>query len=192
MPEPGVIGRYLEALSSRLPPGIVAELADGLIETHHAYLRQGLTPERAAGSAIAEFGEPDVIAAGFIRAHPARRTARTLLWAGPAVGGCWAAALITGHVWDWPVPTPARVVIGLALLCVIGLLAVAAIATRYRLTVRAGVAGCAGITALDVTMIIGVSFTIPAMTWITVAAMAASVVRLALVARALHGGLTWK
>jgi hypothetical protein len=191
MSEPGLIGRYLAALSARLPAGIVDELADGLAETQQAYLRRGLTADGAAEAAVAEFGEPDVIAAAFTRAHPARLTARRLLFAGPAVGGCWAAALITGHAWDWPVPTPTHLVLGLALLSIIGLLAVGAVGTRYRRTVRAGVAGCAGISALDAALIIGVCLTIPVMTWVTVAAIAASLARITLVAGTLRPALTW-
>jgi hypothetical protein len=55
--------------------------------------------------------------------NPARRAARRLLVAGPAVGGCWAAALITARAWDWLLPLPARILPGLALITVISLLA---------------------------------------------------------------------
>ena len=93
MPEPGLIDRYLAALSAQLPAQIVEELADGLNQTHRRYLGQGLDAGAAAEAAIAEFGEPPVILGAFTRASPARRTARRLLATGPAVGACWGAAL---------------------------------------------------------------------------------------------------
>ena len=95
MPEPRLISSYLDALAAQLPASMVEELADGLAETHRSYLRQGLAPDLAARSAVAEFGEPQVIVAGFARVNPARRAARRLLGIGPVVGACWLAALVT-------------------------------------------------------------------------------------------------
>ena len=178
MSEPRVIRDYLAVLSAQLPASIVDELADGLAETHQSYLRQGLAPDAAAESAVAEFGEPPVIVAGFVRVNPARRAARRLLATGPAVGACWAAALITGRAWAWPVPLPARVLPGLALITIIGLLAAAALGPRYRLAARAGAAGCIAITVLDIVMITGVALATPAVTWVTIGAMAASTTRI--------------
>ena len=63
--------------------------------------------DAAAEAAVVEFGAPDLIAREFTRAHPARRAARRLLAAGPAVGLCWAVALITSRAWTWPVPAAA-------------------------------------------------------------------------------------
>ena len=110
--------------------------------------------------------------------------------AGPAVGGCWAAALITGRVWDWPLPLAVRILPGLVLLSVIGLLAAAAFGTPYRLAARAGAAGCIGIALLDTVMIIGVPLAIPSVTWVTIGAMAASAARIAFSARTLRPILT--
>ena len=107
MPRPGLIVRYLDALAGQLPGPVVEELADGLEETYRRYLDLGLTPEAAAEATVTEFGDPDLIAAEFARAHPARRAARRLLAAGPAVGLCWAVALITSRAWTWPVPAAA-------------------------------------------------------------------------------------
>ena len=103
MPGPGLIAGYLDALSVRLPGPVVEELADGLEETYRRHLGLGLAPEEAASAAVAEFGDPELVAAEFARAHPARRAARRLLTAGPAVGSCWAVALLTGRAWTWPV-----------------------------------------------------------------------------------------
>ena len=190
MPEPHVIRDYLAVLSAQLPAPVVAELADGLAETHQSYLRQGLAPGPAAEAAVAEFGEPHVILAEFARVNPARRAARRLLAAGPAVGGCWAAALITSRVWAWPLPLPARILPGLALIGVIGLLAAAAFGTRYQRAARAGTAGCIGIALLDVVMIIGVPLASPSVTWVTIGAMAASAGRIAFSSRAVRPLLT--
>ena len=132
MPEPGLISGYLDALAGQLPGPVVEELVDGLEETYRRHLGLGLTPEAAAQGAVAEFGDPGLIAAEFARAHPARRAARRLLAAGPVVGACWAVALLTGRAWTWPVPVAARIVPGVALVAVVAMLAVAARGIRYR------------------------------------------------------------
>jgi hypothetical protein len=185
MSEPRLIGSYLAVLADQLPASIVEELADGLTETHRSYLQQGLAPDLAAESAVAEFGEPQEIVAEFARVNPARRAARRLLGIGPLVGACWAAALITDRAPAWPVPSTARILIGLALITIIGLLAASALSTRYRLAARAGVAGCVGIAALDAVLITGVTVTSAPMTWVVVGAMLASTARIAFAARSL-------
>jgi hypothetical protein len=83
------------------------ELADGLQETYRRYLGQGMAPD-AAAEAATEFGSAELIAAHFTRVHPARRAARAMMTARPAVGACWAAALVTGRAWTWLVPLAAR------------------------------------------------------------------------------------
>jgi hypothetical protein len=184
MAEAGVITDYLTALSAQLPAPVVEELADGLDQTCHRYLDQGLTPAAAAREAIAEFGAPEVILANFTRLSPARQAARRLLASGPVVGGCWAIALITG--WSWPVPVAARVLVGIALAGSIGLLATAAFGTKYRSIRRAATAGCAGITALDTTMLLTTTLAVPAVAWPLIPALAASAARLTFTARALR------
>jgi hypothetical protein len=190
MPEPRLIRDYLAVLAAQLPSPIVEELADGLAETYQSYLRQGLTPGLAAGSAVAEFGDPHVIVAEFARVNPARRGARRLLLTGPVVGGCWAAVLITGRAWAWPIPLPARIGFGLALLTVIGLLTAAALGTRYQAAARAGIAGCLGIAAIDTLAITGAMLASQAVTLVMTAAMAASAARIALSVQALRPILT--
>jgi hypothetical protein len=185
MSEPRLIRDYLAALSAQLPAPVVEELADGVTGTYESYLRQGLAADRAAESAVAEFGEPHLIVAGFASVNPARGFARRLLCAGPAVGACWAAALITSRAWTWPVSPVARILPGLVLIAIVALLITAAFGTRYRLAARAGAAGCAGIIALDTAMIIGVTLAIPSLTWIAIGAMAASAGRIAYSARTL-------
>ena len=185
MSEPRLISSYLEVLAAQLPAPIVEELADGLTETHRSYLREGLAPDLAAESAVAEFGEPQEIVAEFARVNPARRAARRLLGIGPVVGACWAAALITDRAPAWPVPLMARILIGGALITIIGLLAASALSTRYRLAARAGVAGCVGIAALDAVLITGVTFADAPVTWVVVGAMVASTARIGFAARSL-------
>ena len=132
MSGPGLITSYLDALARQLPGQVVEELADGLEETYRRHVGLGLAPEEAAAAAMAEFGDPELIAAEFARAHPARRAARRLLAVGPVVGLCWAVALVTSRAWTWPVPVAAGIVPGLALVAVVALLAVAARTTRYQ------------------------------------------------------------
>ena len=189
MAEPGLIGAYLAALSAQLPAPIVAELADGLEETHRHYLEQGLGPDAAAGAAVAEFGEPQVVVAAFTGASPARHAARKLLAAGPMVGACWGAALVSNRAWSWPVPFGVRVLLGMALITVIGLLAAAAFGSRYRSAVRAAAAGCAGLTALDVTMLIAITLAVPAVIWPVVVAAVASAARITFATRTLRSVL---
>jgi hypothetical protein len=190
MPQASLTTDYLTALSAQLPATVVEELADGLGQTQQRYLSEGLTPDAAADAAMAEFGEPQVIVAAFTRLSPARHAARRLLAAGPVVGGCWAAALITGRAWTWPVPGAARLLFGIALIAVIGLLATAAFGRRYRSARRAGAAACAGITALDSIMLITVVLAIPVLIWPVILAAAASTARLTFSARALRAVLT--
>ena len=157
MSGPGLIEDYRAAVSMQLPASIVDELADGLAETYHSYLDQGLDPDAAARAAVAEFGEPALVVASFTRASPARRAARRLLMTGPVVGACWGAVLVAGRAWTWPVPVAARALLGLTLAGAIVLLAVAALLPRYRPARRAATAACAGLAAMDAAAIAAVS-----------------------------------
>jgi hypothetical protein len=190
MSQASLITDYLSVLSAQLPAPLVQELADGLDQTQQHYLIQGLTPDAAAGAAVAEFGEPQVIVAAFTRLSPARHAARRLLAAGPVVGGCWAVALIIGRAWAWPVPATGRLLFGAGLITVIGLLAAAAFGRRYRSARRAGAVACAGITVLDGVMLIAVVLAIPVLIWPVILAAAASAARLTFTARALRAVLT--
>jgi hypothetical protein len=192
MPGSGLIADYLDALARQLPRPVVEELADGLEETRKRYLRLGLAAEAAARAAVAEFGDPQLIAAEFARGHPARRAARRLLAIGPAVGCCWAAVLVTGRAWTWPLPVAAYVMVGLALLAVITAQVVAGFSTRYRQAARAGTGGCVGIAALDTVVIVGVAVADPALTGMTIVAMTASALRVVLCARLLRPVLARK
>jgi len=183
-PEPRLIRGYLEVLADQLPASIVDELADGLAETYRSHLSRGLSRDAAAEAAVEEFGSAEEILAGFARVNPARRSARRLLGLGPVVGACWMAALVTSRI--RPGPWPAELVIGLVLASCIGLLAVAALGRRYRVSVFSGVAGFAGFAALDIALIVAVVVLAGSLTWLTALAMAGSMVRVALCARAVR------
>jgi hypothetical protein len=202
MPDPRLIRDYLAILAARLPSSIVEELADGLTETYRFYVSGGQDAEKAAASAVAEFGTAETVVAGFAQVNPARRAARRLLRIGPVVGACWVAALLTswpgraggsggvGGAWiGWAGPGTAWMVTSLVLASLIGLLAVAALGGRYRLSVVTGVAGCFGFATLDVVLIIGAVFLLAPVGWITAAAMAASFARIAVTARLLRPAL---
>jgi hypothetical protein len=187
MAEPGLIKDYLAALSAQLPAPIVAELTDGLEQTYRHYLDRGLGPAAAAEAALAEFGGPQVVVAAFTGASPARRAARKLLATGPVVGACWGTALALNRAWTWPVPLGVRVLLGMALITIIGLLAAAAFGSRYRSADRAAAAGCAGIAVLDATMLIAITLAVPAVIWPVIVAAMASAVRITFATR----GLRW-
>jgi hypothetical protein len=189
MARPSLIGDYLAELSAQLPAPFVEELADGLHQTYQHHVHQGLDGHAAASAALAEFGEPHVIVAAFTRLSPARGAARRLLATGPIVGACWATALITGRAWTWPMPAAARLLLGAALISIIGLLTIAAFARHYRLVGRAGTAACAGTAALDA-LLITAALTNPALIWPAIPAIAASAARLTYTTRTLRPILT--
>jgi hypothetical protein len=190
MSEPGLITDYLARLSADLPGGFVEELADGLDQTRQHYLEDGLDPDAAARAAVADFGDPGLIVTAFARASPARRTARRLLAAGPIAGACWGAALLTSRAGTWQVPLAARVLFGLALIAVVGLLAVAALGQGYRQVCHAGAAGCVGIAAIDAAMLTAVMVAIPVLAWPVTLAIAASTARLSFTAGNLRSVLS--
>ena len=110
--------------------------------------------------------------------------------AGPAVGLCWAVVLITARASQWPVPLAARVLFGVALITVIGLLAVAVLGRRYRRVCRAAAAACAGTAILDAAMIGTVLVTAPALAWPVAVAVVLSAGRSGFALRNVHHALT--
>lgn len=108
-PEPGghpLIDAYLATLATRLAgprrarQAILAELRDGLLEAANTRLEQGLDPDQAARSALAEFGNPTTVATAFtpeLAGVQARRAALALTRTGPLVGLLWIAALAAIH-----------------------------------------------------------------------------------------------
>jgi len=186
VPEHRLIRQYNEALAAELPARLAEEVADGLAEAHAKYLLRGLGPDEAAQATVAEFGDPARVVAEFSRASPAKKVAGRLLATGPVVGPCWAMALITSRAWDWPVPAVAPALLGAMLAVTIAVLLTAAVARRYRVVKRAGAAGCVGLAVLDSSAITAAVAADPTLRWPIMLAVAASAVRLALVARALR------
>lgn len=185
-----LIEAYGATMARALPAPAAGELADGLAETYQRHLDRGLDPDTAAGAAIAEFGEPDVVLAAFVRQSPGRRVARTLLYCGPAVGACWALVLVAGHAWTWPLPVGLRLAFGMSLLAVIGTLAVAATARRSYRRTRVALAGGLGLIALDAAVLATVLLVGRPHVWALALAVPASLVRMVLTAGAVPRLLT--
>jgi hypothetical protein len=104
----------------------VAELEDGLWTATTAHHTGGLLPEQAATAAVAEFGDPHTVAAGFgpeLAAATGRRVGLTLLATGPLVGSCWL--LLTAATWRWSGQEP-PVALGLVA-ALVGLVLVVAV-----------------------------------------------------------------
>jgi hypothetical protein len=102
--EPRLIEDYKAVLLAEPPASLGEEVIDGLYEAYGKYLRRGLAGEEAAAAAVAEFGDPRTAVQAFSRASIAGRAARALIATGSPVGLCWAAELISGKAWDWPLP----------------------------------------------------------------------------------------
>jgi hypothetical protein len=179
-----LIDAYLAAAARQLPAEAVDELTDGLAETYRAQRSGGLDPDAAAAAAIAQFGSLDLVLSAFVQQSPGRRVARALLRSGPLVGACWAAALIAGHAWTWPIPTPLRVVFGSALVVVVALLAVAATSRRSYRRTHAGAAGGIALIVLDAAALTAVLVAAPGLAWPTAVAGLASFVRMVWTTRA--------
>lgn len=186
MAEPGLIGEYCAVLRGALPAALAEEVGDGLAEAYEARLTQGMAPPEAARTAVAEFGDPVAIVAEFRRINPARRAATAFLMTGPMVGACWAALLISGKAWDWPVPLVARVLLGGLLLASIAALIMATRTKRFRAIRRSGVSGCLGLATVDASMIMAAILVSPRPAWLAVAAIAVSAARITGVARSLR------
>jgi hypothetical protein len=182
MAEHRLIAAYRDDLHGRLPHQLTQEVSDGLADAHEKYIRQGLNPDQAASAAIAEFGNARVVADAFRQASPVWRAARGLIVTGPVVGGCWAAALIAGQAWEWPIPLAVRLLVGMVLACSVVLLAVSALARRYQAVRRAGITGCLGLAALDISVITTALLLAPGLRWLLIVAASASAARLTFVA----------
>jgi hypothetical protein len=178
-----LIDAHLAGLAHRLPPNVVDELADGLIETWQHHRTAGLSPTDAARTAIAEFGTIDQITEAFVTTCPGRRTARLLLATGPPVGACWSGSLIAAHAWTWPIPVPVAAVTAVALLAVVTALIIAATSRTSFRRARLGTAGGLGLIVLDATMLAGVLLVAPTVVWPMLVAVPASLARIGLTLR---------
>lgn len=185
-----LIEQHLATLARRLPADAVDELADGLAETYHHHLVQGLGPAAAAEAAVTEFGDPDQIVASFTRQAPGRRAAMTLLATGPVFAACWGPILVLEHAWVWPVPIAATVLFGLVLLMMVMVLVIAASSRHdYRRTRLAAIGGI-GLVLLDTAALAAVLFAAPALVWPMAIAVPASLARIAFTIRSIPTVLT--
>jgi hypothetical protein len=186
MTSPLITG-YLTGLRRSLPAPVADEAADGLIETYEWHLATGVGDQQAARAALADFGDLAMVVGEYTRQAPGCRAARLLLATGPAVGACWAAALVTTRAWTWPVPDAARLAFGaLLIVTVLALLAAATSRHSYQRTRLALAAGPA-IIALDATAVAVALTAAPARTPVLLIAVAVSLGRVAVTTRALHG-----
>lgn len=185
MADHGLIAAYRDELLARLPSHLAEEVTDGLADAQENYLGQGLSPDQAARAAIAEFGSPGVVVDAFRRACPVWSVARALIVTGPVVGGLWAAAVITGHAWEGPIPVALRLVAGLVLAASVLLLVTASLTRRYQAARLAGLAGSLGLAALDASAITALLVT-PGTQWLLLVAACASATRLTYVCGRLH------
>ncbi|MGE5135155.1 MAG: hypothetical protein ACM32E_19870 [Gemmatimonadota bacterium] len=177
-----LIDDYVAGLRRQLPAAIADEAADGLVETFEQHLATGAGEQAAAHAAVAEFGELRLVVSEFTRLAPGRRAARMLLASGPAVGACWAAALILARAWTWPVPGAVRLGFGAVLLLAAGALAVAATSRRSYRRTRVAAAASPVILALDAIAVAAVLVAAPALTWALGIAVTASLTRMAFTA----------
>jgi hypothetical protein len=144
---------YLSTVAAGLPGSarsrhdILAEVSDGLLECYQAHRSDGQRPAVAAESAVAGFGDPHRLAAGFagvLVGRAAHRVGLGLVLTGPAVGAAWVAAFAGRAGVDWltQVATMPSVVpvLGVALVVAVpaALLAAAGTGpTAYRWPLRA-------------------------------------------------------
>jgi len=177
-----LIGDYVAGLRRSLPATVADEAADGLIETYEQHLAAGASEQTAAQAAVAEFGELRMVVAEFTRQAPGRRAARMLLATGPLAGACWAAALVTSHAWNWPVPATVPLATGAVLLLAVLALTLSATSRRsYRRTMLTATASPV-ILVLDAAAVTAVLLAAPALTWTLGIAAAVSLTRLAFTA----------
>jgi HAAS domain-containing protein len=104
------VADYLSTVGAQLPgppatrTRIIDELRDGLVEALEVHVAQGSSPQEATAAAIAEFGDPRMVAKAFapeLAAVQARRVAIGLLITGPLVGSAWIAAVAFNALPPW-------------------------------------------------------------------------------------------
>ena len=209
----GPVDRYLtemaEVLVAPAPErmAVVREIGDGLTETIAGYRALGLPEEEAMSAAVAEFGEPRVVAAAVqaeLGVRQARRSALALMASGPVVGIAWlAGAAVTSlsparhqmFALLWALPLVGAAIIVAVPVLVGTLVATGRAGLRLALPPRlpptaVTIASVAAVTA-DVTMltIAGLYLAITSATpgWPLVPAVVASLVRICLATRAFWG-----
>lgn len=105
-----IVVAYLDELAAGLPcsrsarAAILDEVGDGLVEAVTASSEAGLSPAVAARTAVAQFGAPPVLAAGFaaeLAGVAAHRVGLALIGTGPIVGAVWLAAFSARSGLTW-------------------------------------------------------------------------------------------
>jgi hypothetical protein len=104
------VADYLAAVTAQLTGPAAArvavtdELRDGLLEALETHQGHGCSQAEATAAAIAEFGDPHMVAAAFgpeLAAVQARRGALGLLVTGPLVGLAWITAVAVNALPPW-------------------------------------------------------------------------------------------
>jgi hypothetical protein len=145
---------------------VLAEIEDGLRCAAEDHVRRGTAPDRAAELAVAEFGDPEALAAEFVPllgAAEAHRDGVALLATGPVIGVLW----LTSAVLAWPaapVPVGAGIVaVGLVLVTTVprisyGVAATGRLGRRLRATPASAIGAVAAAArtavALDVALVL--------------------------------------
>jgi hypothetical protein len=158
----GIVDDYLATVAAFLPSGrrvrhhIVVEIGDGLACAVNSRLAHGAVPCDAARRAVADFGDPRLLAGNLaqeLAPGAARRTGATLLATGPLVGLVWIAAYRTDDAsWLSNIVAVLSTVPGFQLVLLLAipaaLVAVAGpYALRHRLTSPPGLVPVAAIMA---------------------------------------------
>lgn len=188
-----LIDEQLAALHRRgLPMATIDELADGLIQTYDQRLQDGLEPDRAATTAIAEFGTLEEISEAFGRHSPGHRAAVALLTTGPMVGVCWAASFIAGQAWTWPHAGLAGLILATGLLLTVALLETARLSYRnYPQTKAASLIGSISVLGFDTALLATITVAAPVFVWPMVLAAAGSIARIAFTVRVIPAILAY-
>lgn len=211
-----VVDAYLEEVAGRLTgplparAAILTELHDGLLEAVDAHRSRGLPVAAAAGQAVAEFGDPRIVAGALgpeLAALQSRRIALTLVRTGPLVGALWLTALTVSAAPPWQHEVTgfwlAATMLGLAI-AVAGCAALLTVAATGRLSrwlpIAPRVVPAAAAAASGICAVADVTFLVVAALWAVGApgspawaplgvAVTASVVRIALTGRAARRSL---
>jgi hypothetical protein len=193
--------QFAEALpgSRRVRAAIAAEITDGLLAEVEEHQNRGAPPARAAELAVADFGEPRELAAGFaleLAGATAHRVGLALVSTGPVVGLTWVAVFASDSGLGWrdelsaiwsAIPAFALVLLLVVPAAVLATAGAGRAARRVPVSPRLAAAAAsfagAGCVVGDVTLIVGLVAATArgaAPSWLAAVAVGASVLRLTL------------
>jgi hypothetical protein len=199
------LAQFLQALpgSRRARAAILAEITDGLLAEIEEHQVRGTPPARAAELAVAEFGDPRELAAGFaleLAGVTAHRLGLALMLTGPLVGLTWVATFAShsGLGWRdelfaiWSASPAYALVLFLVVPAAVLATAGTGPAARHvpvspRLAAAAASFAGAGCVVGDATLIAGLALATArgaAPSWLAAAAVGVSIVRLTVAAAA--------